>query len=79
MPRPAQDAGADSWLSYYAGQFGARGDKVAQPGDNAPEAQRMAYKEAKDSWKGKQDLNMLFGVVVLGLGAVSLLVTLGSM
>ena len=79
IQKPSGDADAAAWLSYYKYQFKAHGNEVPRPGNNTSQAQQMAYMEAESSWKNKQTRDMLFGVVILGIGAASLLVTLSSM
>jgi len=77
--KPADSGTQAEWVEYYKDQFKAHGDDVPIPGDDASNEQRMAYTEARDSFKTGQMISLGLGVFVLLIGLGSLLGTLSQL
>lgn len=57
ISKPSTEDSKQEWLAYYKDQFKAYGDSTMPPPDDAPEAARQAYSEARAKWQTEQAIN----------------------
>lgn len=79
VPMPGADAGPIMWKDYYKDQFKAYGDKVAPPPADAPQAQRIAYDDAKHAFHHAKVIGMVVSGCLLLISVSVLLSTLSEL
>ena len=78
VPIPNDTTDQMGWKTYYEDQFKAHGGKVVAPESSAPAEQRVAYQEARSSWKQKQVIGIVGGLLALAIGLGLFLSTLSQ-
>jgi hypothetical protein len=79
VPMPGADAGPIMWKDYYKDQFKAYGDKVVPPPADAPQAQRIAYDDAKHTFHHQKVIGMIVSGCLLLISVSLLLSTLSEL
>ncbi|MEJ2544972.1 MAG: hypothetical protein P8Y99_12970, partial [Calditrichaceae bacterium] len=76
--KPDDSGSKAEWLKYYKDQFKAYGGEVEAPSDEASDAQKTAYQQARASWRRGVIVSYIVSGVVLAISIGVLVTTIST-